>query len=91
MEGRSMHSKDIVSSLFWLLLGLVTCWGGYRLEIGTLCTPDSGFLIFGIGILIAALTAIIFIRTFLIVSTRDALAPWWSEVNLWKSGTEGIP
>lgn len=65
-------------------------WGVGRLGIGTLSTPDSRFLIFGIGILIAALTAIIFIRPFLTVSKRDASAPWWSEFYLWKTGTEGM-
>lgn len=57
-----MKHRDIISALFWAALGLAIAWGGYRLEIGTLHEPGSGFMFFGIGLIMVGLSLSILIQ-----------------------------
>jgi putative tricarboxylic transport membrane protein len=57
-----MKRKDILSSLFWMAIGIGVCYGGYDLELGTLHDPGSGFMFFWVGILMIGLSASIFLR-----------------------------
>ncbi len=51
-----MRSRDIISSLFWMAMGIGVCYGGYDLELGTLHDPGGGFIFFWAGILMIGLS-----------------------------------
>lgn len=57
-----MSRGDIFSSLFWMVIGVGVCYGGYDLELGTLHDPGSGFIFFWVGIIMVGLSLSIFIR-----------------------------
>lgn len=57
-----MQNKDILSGIFWMIIGLGVCWGGVDLEIGTLHDPGSGFIFFWVGIIMIGLAAAVFIK-----------------------------
>ena len=57
-----MKRRDIISSLFWMVLGIGICYGGYDLELGTLHDPGSGFIFFWVGIIMIGLSVGILIR-----------------------------
>ncbi len=59
-----MKRKDILSSIFWMAVGMGVCYGGYDLELGTLHDPGSGFMFFWVGIIMMGLSASILLRTF---------------------------
>jgi putative tricarboxylic transport membrane protein len=56
-------NADRVSSLFWLLLGLVTIYGSVQLGLGTMHEPGSGFLAFLAGCFIICVAAVIFLTS----------------------------
>ena len=58
-------NADRVSSLVWLLLGLVTIYGSFQLGLGTLHEPGSGFLAFLAGAFIVCVAGIIFVQSIL--------------------------
>ena len=57
-----MRSRDIISSLFWLAIGIGICYGAYNLELGTLSNPGSGFIFFWAGFIMSALSLAILIQ-----------------------------
>jgi putative tricarboxylic transport membrane protein len=61
LKGAEVKHRDIISSIFWLSIGLGVCYGGYNLEIGTLQDPGSGFLFFWLGIIMMGLSLSILI------------------------------
>jgi putative tricarboxylic transport membrane protein len=56
-------NADRVSSLFWLLLGLITIYGSVQLGLGTLSEPGSGFLAFLAGCFISLVAVGIFLQS----------------------------
>jgi putative tricarboxylic transport membrane protein len=56
-------NADRVSSLFWLLLGLVTLYGSVQLGLGTMHEPGSGFLAFLAGCFISCIAVGIFLQS----------------------------
>jgi putative tricarboxylic transport membrane protein len=56
-------NTDRVSSLFWLLLGLVTIYGAFQLGLGTMHEPGSGFLAFLAGCFICCIAVGIFLQS----------------------------
>ena len=57
-----VKKRDIISSLFWMAMGIGVCYGGYGLDLGTLHDPGSGFMFFWVGIIMIGLSLGIFIR-----------------------------
>ena len=57
-----MRSRDIISSLFWMALGIGVCYGGYDLGLGTVHDPGSGFIFFWVGMIMTGLSLGIFFR-----------------------------
>jgi len=56
-------NADRVSSLFWLLLGLITMYGSVQLGLGTLREPGSGFMAFLAGFFISCIAVGIFLQS----------------------------
>lgn len=73
-----MKSRDIISSLFWLSIGIGICFGGYTLDLGTLNDPGPGFMFFWVGIIMLVLSASIFIR-----ALKEAPVPGELKKALW--------
>ena len=78
-----MKSKDILSSLFWVLVGAGVCYGGYDLDLGTLHDPGSGFIFFWVGIIMIGLSLSILIQALRMREKGEGLKSIWSEVQ-WK-------
>lgn len=73
-----MKSRDIISSLFWLSIGIGICYGGYTLDLGTLNDPGPGFMFFWVGIIMLVLSASILIR-----AMKEAPVPGELKKVLW--------
>ena len=56
-------NADRVSSLFWVLLGLIAIYGSFTLGLGTLREPGSGLLAFMAGAFISLVAAGIFLQS----------------------------
>lgn len=78
-----MKKEDIISSLFWMVIGAGVCYGGYDLELGTLRDPGSGFMFFWVGIIMMGLSLSILIRAMREKAKAGEGKPIWSEVQ-WK-------
>lgn len=72
-----MKKNDRYTSLIWAILGFYVAFEGYRLKLGTLNNPGSGFIIFWAGLTISALSMALFFLTF---SLREGS----EEKTLWK-------
>ncbi len=78
-----MKSRDIISSLFWMTMGIGVCYGGYDLELGTLHDPGSGFMFFWVGIIMIGLSLSILIRATRERTIKGELKTLWTEIR-WK-------
>jgi len=78
-----VKSKDIISSLFWMIVGAGVSYGGYDLDLGTLHDPGSGFIFFWVGLIMVGLSLSIFIRALKEKGKAGEMRLIWSEVQ-WK-------
>ena len=62
---------DRLSSLFWLLLGLIAIYGSVKLGIGGVREPGSGFLPLLASLSISLIALIILLQTFLKAAKSD--------------------
>lgn len=59
-----MKIRDLGSSLFWLLVGVLICLESLRMGIGTFQNPGRGFITFGTGIFLGVLSVALFVQSF---------------------------
>ncbi len=78
-----MRSRDLFSSVFWMLIGIWVCIGGYDLNLGTLHDPGSGFIFFWVGVIMVGLSLIILLRAIRLERKVGELKSLWSGVR-WK-------
>ena len=78
-----MKSRDIISSLFWMAMGIGVCYGGVDLELGTLHDPGSGFMFFWVGVIMIGLSLSILIRAVKKTAVAEELKALWTEIR-WK-------
>jgi putative tricarboxylic transport membrane protein len=84
-------NTDRVSSLFWLLLGLVTIYGSFQLGLGTMHEPGSGFLAFLAGVFIICIAAGIFLQSIIrFRGTPLQFKVLWTGANWHLSFTIGL-
>jgi putative tricarboxylic transport membrane protein len=83
LAGVEVKSKDIISSLFWMIVGAGVSYGGYDLDLGTLHDPGSGFIFFWVGLIMVGLSLSIFIRALKEKGKAGEMRLIWSEVQ-WK-------
>lgn len=58
------RTKAIAASagtLFWIAVGLVTCYGATRLGVGSITDPSAGFIFFWSGLVLIVLSLIVFV------------------------------
>lgn len=71
---------DLKSGIFFLIISLLIIWESLRVELGTFLSPGSGFLSFGIGVILCFLSIVLILKGLRIkvapqtVSIRVALA-----------------
>jgi hypothetical protein len=53
---------DKVSSIFWMVLGMVMTYASYKLKLGTLTHPGPGFLPFLAGVILCCLSIVVFLK-----------------------------
>ena len=46
------------SALFWVVLGMLVCYGATRLGLGTVTEPGSGFIFFWSGVILVLLSLV---------------------------------
>jgi len=78
-----MKKRDIISSLFWMAIGIGVCYGGYNMDLGTLNDPGSGFMFFWIGIIMIGLSLIILLKAIKKTAVAGELKTLWTEIR-WK-------
>jgi hypothetical protein len=55
-------SRELKSGLFFFGLSLLVLWESLRVELGTFVEPGSGFLTFGTGLALCALSIVLIFR-----------------------------
>ncbi len=78
-----MKTRDIISSLFWMVLGIGIAVSGYELDLGTLQEPGSGFIFFWVGLIMIGLSLGILIGGLRKTAVPGEFKAGWSNVN-WK-------
>lgn len=76
-----MKIRDIISSLFWMLMGAGITYSGYSLDLGHLHEPGSGFMFFGVGIIMMILSLSILFRALREKSRNGEMKEFWFQVN----------
>lgn len=62
--------RDFWSGVMFVAVGVAFAWGAINYSFGTSARPGPGYFPFGLGILMAALGAIVLVQS-LVVDTRD--------------------
>lgn len=78
-----VKKRDIISSLFWLVLGTGICYEGYGLGLGSLHDPGSGFIFFWTGVLMIGLSLGLLIRSLRKEASSGELKTLWRQIS-WK-------
>ncbi len=78
-----VRSRDIISSLFWAVMGIGICWGGYELELGNLHDPGGGFMFFWVGVIMVGLSCGILARAIRQTATAGEMKAVWAGIS-WK-------
>ncbi len=71
--------SDLRSGLFFFGLSLLLMWESLRVELGTFLAPGSGFLSFGVGLVLCSLSVVLIFRGW---SVRRAQTPHSRRVAL---------
>ena len=79
-----MRSYNLISSLFWFLVGLGFTTGGIRYGFGTWQEPGPGFLPAVFGTLLGLLSVMLFILS-LRGNGRPEGRPFWETKGSWKA------
>jgi len=73
-----------VSALFWVAVGLLTCYGASRLGVGSVTEPGAGFIFFWSGLILVILSLIVLADA--IRSAEDAVREMgkmnWAKIAL---------
>ena len=69
---------DVISSVFWLAIGLISLYGAHLLGLGTWHEPGSGFLPFLAGCFISIMALAVLLQALIRKrkSQADVTAPW---------------
>ncbi len=78
-----MRVRDILSSLFWVAIGIGVCCGGYNMGIGTLHDPGGGFIFFWVGVIMIGLSLGILIRAVRSEAAKGEMKAVWAGIQ-WK-------
>ena len=68
-------NADKGTSLFWLFVSIVVSVAAFRLGLGKLNSPGSGFMPFGAAVLLGLLSIVCFLQAVLREKTKPTAAP----------------
>jgi putative tricarboxylic transport membrane protein len=72
----------MISSLFWMAMGIGISYGGYDLHLGSLHDPGSGFMFFWVGVIMIGLSLIVLIKAVRERGQKGELKVLWTGI-LW--------
>jgi putative tricarboxylic transport membrane protein len=81
-----MTHHDRYTSLIWGLFGLYVAFEGWRLQLGTVNQPKSGFMVFWAGMILFSLSLILFLKAVL-TKTGEEVKPLWKGKD-WPKGVK---
>ena len=84
-KNRSPRHLDRLSSIIWLVVSLAICIEGYRLRVGPTNNPDSGFVIFWLGVIMAGLSVGILIQALLEPASPKGEMRRWPDFHIRKT------
>jgi putative tricarboxylic transport membrane protein len=70
-------NAERVGGVFWLVFGLLVIYGSFRLELGSLQAPGSGFLGFLAGVFVSLMALIVLVQSFFSQQPSETLAALW--------------
>ena len=77
-----MRVANTLAALFWLAVALGVTASGWKLRLGTLLDPGSGFMIFWIGVVMTALSLVALAFAWR-ESDRSKLGSLWAGLRWW--------
>ena len=80
-----MTRHDRYTSLIWGLFGLYVAFEGWRLQLGTIYQPKSGFIVFWAGVILFGLSMTLFLKAVL-TKNEEEVKPLWRGRNWPKGG-----
>jgi putative tricarboxylic transport membrane protein len=51
-----VKKTNIIVAFFWIAVGILVCYGATRLGLGAVTEPESGFIFFWLGLILAMLS-----------------------------------
>jgi putative tricarboxylic transport membrane protein len=76
---KGIANSELWGGIAWLAFGLFVAWQGWKLGIGALHEPGSGFAVFWCGVIAAGLAATIVAGAF--IDGGPALGALWAETR----------
>lgn len=77
-----MRRRELISSLFFLVCGILITVSSLRLPVGTFRKPNSGLLPLIVGVLLSTLSAALLIRSAQ-QSPSEREKPFWGDERQW--------
>ena len=71
-----MTRQDRYTSLIWGAFGLYVAFEGWRLQLGTIHQPKSGFIVFWAGMILFGLSMILFLKAVLTKNGEEVKHLW---------------
>ena len=87
----NFKQRDLIPAAVWVILGLLTTSGAYRLDIGSFHRPGPGMLPFltGIGLTFLSLPIIISALVYIVREKKKDINVW-AGINLRRIGLTGL-
>jgi len=68
---RTKTTADSASALFWVVVGILACYGATRLGLGSVTEPGAGFIFFWSGLILVILSFLVLVQS--VRSTKDTV------------------
>jgi putative tricarboxylic transport membrane protein len=83
-------NAERMGGIFWLIFGLLVMFGSFRLGLGILQAPGSGFLGFLAGAFVFLMAVIILVQSFLGKDSQVKLSALWKDSQWWRPATVAL-
>ena len=81
---RTKISTSGASAIFWVAVGILTCYGATRLGLGSVTEPGAGFIFFWSGLILVLLSLMVLVDS--VRSTEDTVQEMgemnWAKIAL---------
>jgi putative tricarboxylic transport membrane protein len=83
-------NAERVGGVFWLAFGLLVMYGSFRLELGTVQAPGSGFLGFLAGAFVALMAVTVLVQSFLDKNNQVTLSALSKDIRWRRPATVAL-